>query len=225
MNLYEVIGIIIGDGNILYNLKNRTYRLEITGNAEEDNDYFNKILNTLKTECKNKVRIRIKLEKNGKGLRLHVNDKSFVERLHAKFGLPFGKKTFTISIKKELMNWKFSKHIIRGICESDGCIYFSKSKCSKYPTYPRIEIRTSSKRLAKQLMNILSKKDFRVNYLKCKKTAKIYVSGSEMLNKWIKEIGFNNCKNLSKIQLWKTLGYYIPKTTHIQRLKILKDNI
>ena len=41
MDIYELIGFIIGDGNIYYNKIKRKYRLELVGNAEEDYDYFN----------------------------------------------------------------------------------------------------------------------------------------------------------------------------------------
>jgi len=187
MNIYELIGIIIGDGNIMYNKKHRNYWLEITGNAEEDLDYFMRIKKIIEKKSKNKVRIWIKKEKLGKGLRLRINDKKFVEYLIYKLGPPFGKKTFSIEIPKKFLIWKYSRYIIRGICESDGCIYFSKSRLIEYSTYPRIEIRTSSNKLIKQVILILKKQDFNIQLLKCGKTAKLYVSGPEMLNKWFKK--------------------------------------
>ncbi len=225
MNLYELIGIIIGDGNIIYNPKNRTYRLEITGNVEEDGIYFQKIASFIEKKSINKVHIRIKKEKKGIGLRLHINDKKYVEYLINVLGLPYGPKTFTIKIPNKFLNWRYSKHIIRGICESDGSIYFSKSKFGKYPTYPRIEIRTSSHNLIKQIMRILLQRGYSVNLLECDKTAKIYVSGIKMFYKWNQEIGFTNFKNISKFMLWSRLGYYIPKTNSAERVNILKDNI
>ena len=51
---------------------------------------------------------------------------------------------------------------------------------------------------------------------------KIYLSGEIMLNKWIKEIGFGNINTITKYNLWKKLGYYIPKITLNQRRKLLK---
>jgi len=41
----------------------------------------------------------------------------------------------------------------------------------------------------------------------------------------VQKIGFNHNKNLSKIALWKKLGYYIPRSTHKQRLEILKSKV
>ncbi len=99
---------------------------------------------------------------------------------------------------------------------------------SIYPSYPRIEIRSSSKKLVKQILVILRQRGFNVNLIPVNRTAKVYLSGPTMLNKWSREIGFSNNKNLSKIALWKKLGYYIPRTTHLQRLELLslkKDNI
>jgi len=224
MNIYELIGVIIGDGNIIYNKNNKQYRLEITGNATEDKEYFinlSKIINKISNK---KPTIRERSHKKGKSLDLHINNKIFIEFLIKKIGLPCGRKTFTIKIPEKLINWKYSKHIIRGIFESDGCIFFSKSKVFKYPTYPRLEIRTSSNKLKDQLMEILKERGFKIRLIDKCKTCKIYLSGPRMLNKWVKEIGISNIKNKTKINLWKKLGYYIPKTNLKQRKRILASN-
>ena len=42
-----------------------------------------------------------------------------------------------------------------------------------------------------------------------------------MFNKWSKEIGFSHPKTISKIMLRKKLGYYIPKISYSERLKLL----
>ncbi|MBU3906820.1 MAG: hypothetical protein KKA64_01070 [Nanoarchaeota archaeon] len=39
MDIYELIGFIIGDGNIYYKKEKRKYRLELCGNVDEDYDY------------------------------------------------------------------------------------------------------------------------------------------------------------------------------------------
>ena len=161
----ELIGIIIGDGNILYSKEKKYYRLEIVGNVEDDLEYFQHITKIIESKSKNKVKIRIKKERLGQSLRLHINDKKFVEYLINELNLPYGKKTFTITIPEKFLEWKYAKYIIRGICESDGCIYFSKSKVIKYPSYPRIEIRTSSPKLANQLMELLKKQSFNVQII------------------------------------------------------------
>lgn len=224
MNVYEFIGIIIGDGNILYNKEKRYYRLEITGNAMDDPLYFEKISNFIQKEFGITPKIKIRYFKNGKCIKLYIDNKKFVEHLINNLGLPYGRKTFTIKIPKKYLGWNYSKYIIRGIFETDGCIYFSKSRTTTYlPTYPRLEIRSSSEDLVKQLKEILFSRGFKVQVLKPKKekTYKIYLSGSEMLKKWIKEIGFGNIKNLTKYLYWKRYKYYKPKISLKERFNQL----
>ena len=92
-----------------------------------------------------------------------------------------------------------------------------------YPSYPRIEIRTSSKNLAFQIFKLLKNKNFKIQFMKTKyKDYKVYLSGEVMLNKWVKEIGFSNINTTSKVNLWRKLGYYIPRITLEQRRKLLK---
>ena len=170
--------------------------------CEEDYAYFLKIAAFIQKLTGKQPTIRKKKEYNGQSLRLEINNKKFIESL-LKIGIPSGNKTFSIFIPNKLAKWKYSKHIIRGIFETDGCIYFSKSKKSEYPTYPRIEIKTSSNRLLPQIIGLLKERGFKTYCKKSNKTHSITISGEEMLQKWIKEIGFNNERNISKYNFWK----------------------
>lgn len=225
-DIMELMGVIIGDGSLLYNKNKRVYRLEIAGNATEDPRYFLKLSKAITKISNKKAKIRFRQHKKGKSITLYLDSKEFIEYLKEKFKLPSGKKTFTITIPEKFTPWKYSRHIIRGIFESDGSLYFSKSKTnSKYPTYPRIEIITSSKNLAKQLLKILKEKSFNVQILdpSPNKCIKVYISGELMLKKWLKEIGFSSPKNISKYNLWKQKGYYLPRTTLKERESLLNS--
>lgn len=48
MNLYELYGVILGDGCIIYRPDIRVYSLEIVGNVTEEMDYYEKLKNFLK---------------------------------------------------------------------------------------------------------------------------------------------------------------------------------
>ena len=222
MNLYEFIGIIMGDGYIRYRPDQRVYQIEICGNVEEDYSYFVQISDFIAKLLGKKPSIRIRKEKSGRSLRLEINNKKFIEYL-IRLGLPSGNKTFTISIPEKFLNWKYSRYIIRGLLETDGCIYFSKSKKCNYPTYPRIEIKSSSNKLISQLINILKRKDFKVYCKKSENTYSITLSGEKMLQKWIREIGFSNERNISKYNFWKKKGFYIPRISLKDRLKSCGD--
>jgi DNA-binding transcriptional regulator WhiA len=235
MNLYELIGLIIGDGSILFNYPDKRgflhYRLELTGDVNQDKEYYKKISKQIFKLSKQEPKIITRNIKchgkfNGYGLKLYIYNKKFVEYLVNNLGLDYGNKTYTVKIPKKFTKWRYSKHIIRGIFESDGCLYFSKSTTRIYPYYPRVEIKTMSKNLAYQIYNILKKRDYNVQMLSPKnKCYKVYLSGTKMLNKWIKEIGFSNEYTISRYQLWKKLGYHIPNITFEQRKKLLKTLI
>ena len=53
------------------------------------------------------------------------------------------------------------------------------------------------------------------------KTIGVYLSGDKMLDKWIKEIGFSKLKTVTKRQIYKRKGYYLPKSSLLERLDIL----
>lgn len=223
MDIYEFIGFLIGDGNIYYRIKSRIYRVELVGNVEEDYDYFDQIEKFLSIYTGSKPLKFIRQEKKGKSMRIQFNNKKFVDELIA-LGLPKGKKTFTIAIPELLLKRRFLFSIIRGLFEADGCLYFSHSKKLRYPSYPRIEIKSSSLNLVNQLRIFLESEGFIV-YLKKPTTDKTYalqISGEKMLNLWIQKIGFASLKNFTKYRFWKSKGFYIPRTPLKERLRIVE---
>jgi len=115
-------------------------------------------------------------------------------------------------LKKEIL---FS--IIRGLFEADGCLYFSHSKKLRYPSYPRLEIKSSSVVLVNQIKEFLEKEGFNV-YVKrpvSNKTFALLISGDKMLTLWIKKVGLTSLKNITKYNLWKSKGFIL----HILPLK------
>jgi hypothetical protein len=130
-----------------------------------------------------------------------------------------------MKMKNQLQNfniYEYSKHIIRGLFETDGSVYFSK--VNNIIRYPRIEIKTSSKRLGGQLLAILRENGFTPHKRKCEsdRTLGIYLSGPKELERWGKKIGFGSIKNLSKFLFFIEKGYYIPKSSTKQRLDLMR---
>ncbi len=143
INFYEFLGIMVGDGCLLYYPKYRIYGVEITGNAMEEQDYYQKIAKFLKEEFNLNSKIYVKHQPKGDGLKLIVYNKHFAELL-LKYGI-VPSKTYCIELIQELIEWNKSQHILRGIFETDGSLYFSKSKIKiRNPSYPRLEIKTAT---------------------------------------------------------------------------------
>ncbi len=171
-------------------------------------------------------KIRERKHKKGHSLELFFDNKKFVKFLVKDIKMDYGNKTFRVKIPKRFLDWEYSKHVLRGLFEADGSLYFSKSKSIDKSTYPRIELRTSSKNLASQIFSILAKQEYRVRIMRTKyKDFKVYLSGTKMLEKWVREIGFSNNNTITKYLFWKKFGHYIPKITPSQRKILLKiDN-
>lgn len=221
-NLYELIGLLIGDGYLYYNEIQGVYYLEIVGDAVESKEYFIKVARFLEQRTNRKCLLKIKNESKGRSLRLYFNNKKFLHYLIFDLKLISKNKTFDAEIPTSLIFWKYMKHIIRGLFEADGSLYFSKGKREK-PYYPRIEIKTSSYKIRDQVSISLRKKGFNANIRKCENehTFAIYLSGFEMLKKWNSDIGFGSFKNYSKYLLWKRLNFYIPHISLQDRHNIL----
>src|SRR3989344_1230207 len=104
-DILELIGVIIGDGCILYGYKNKYYRLEITGNATEDTSYFSKLQEIIKNNFNKNAKIIERKHKNGKSLKLIIDNKEFVKILVEKFQITQSPKTFTITIPTRFLKF------------------------------------------------------------------------------------------------------------------------
>ena len=194
--LAELIGIIIGDGNIYYKPEFRKYYFEITGDPNLEVDYFNYISDLVYKILRKRPSIRF-----GRGLMLRLYSKEFVEFLINVIKLPHGRiKGSSVTIPKyvESRNWNTLKLCIRGITDTDGSLFLSKK--SHRNDYPCIEISTISKSLAFQLKKLLESK-YRIGFrLQSKRGLTdryiISVNGDNMVNKWIKDIGFSNKRKI-----------------------------
>jgi DNA-binding HxlR family transcriptional regulator len=224
MNLMELFGVILGDGCLVYKAgkKKKVHFLGIAGNADDEQDYFAEIKRFLENLTSRHVSVRVRYHPQGKSLQLQLSSKSFLEFLMRKFKI-HPPKTFNASIPRKYLGWKHSKHIIRGIFETDGSLFFSRLHRGGPRCYPRLEIKTSSPILAEQIVSILREQGFLARIINPRKdpTYRIYLSGYAMLHKWTREIGFSSQKNTTKVLFWKRFGYYIPKISLVERQRSL----
>ena len=120
--------------------------------------------------------------------------------LKDRFKFPKGKKVYSVKIPEEIMNGKkeLLYATVRGIFDTDGCIYFDKRARYRKP-YPRITLQIANKALFLQLKSILNK-EFKV-YASERSNRKFYIEiyGHEQLQKWMSVIGFSNPRHSDKI--------------------------
>lgn len=191
----ELIGIIIGDGCIRYDVKNPQYFVEITGNINLERTFFNYIANIFSSQLGLKSNIRI----GGRGLRLRVSSKQFLEWLVHTLEMPYNKnKCLNIKIPSVIVaDQELLFYCLRGIVDTDGSLFLSRKGPQK--DYPCIEITTASKPLAMQLREILPA-HLRIGFRNFTKNGfatiyKISINGDEMVDLWVKLIGFSNPRN------------------------------
>lgn len=203
-DLCEFIGAFIGDGctdSYVTKQGKSKYHIQIVGNSVSDKDY---LLIKLSSIAKNVFDIDAKhyFRKYSKALNLNLYSKQLFMLLTKRFGFPIGPKTYTVKIPDKIMNSeeKFVFATIRGIFDTDGCVFLDQRKIYN-KTYPRISLQTVSEPLFLQLKEFLSKYFPLYAHHNIKRHSYcIEVYGHKQVEKWMKLIGFSNSRNLKKVK-------------------------
>ncbi|MAG47779.1 hypothetical protein CL617_04175 [archaeon] len=232
--LAYLIGVHVGDGSMGIYKKGANYYISYTGHIIDEQEYHKEIIKDLFKELFNK-RVKINFDRRIKNssLRTYLNSKAILTFFHKSLRLPMGMKK-DIDIPKIITysNKTIMKYFLRGLADTDFCLTFKKRYKKKH-YYPSISFNNQSKYLTKSVINILKKFNINssVSYnMKSKRNNRINIShqininGKENLSKWMKKIGFNSAKHLTKYQVWKTFGYCPPNTNINERYRILKQN-
>lgn len=194
-DLCEFVGAFIGDG---YVANGKT--IGIAGNTTLDASYFN-YLSNISFQLFN-LKGSITNSKISNGSYLRFNSKNLYTMFTGRFGFPKGSKAHIVKIPDEILfsNEEYLLATIRGIFDTDGCVFFDKRKTYSKP-YPRITLDTVSKNLAEQVVQILE------NYFPVylwndakRNSWHIEIYGHNQLEKWMKLIGFSNERHLNKIK-------------------------
>lgn len=203
-DLLELYGILIGDGCISrFESGGRThYAIRIDGNSITDYQYYKEYLKPL-IERIIERKVSIRSRKIGNCIFIMFEYKEFAISLHNQLGFPYGKKG-EISINERITHRKQLLPVLRGIFDTDGCLYFTKNNSEKR-FYPIIELSTHSTALVNQLESIFKSLGFRVKISHYKDSVKLH--GKENLFKFMHHIGSNHPDKLSKFEHWKRFGY------------------
>ena len=235
--LAEICGLHAGDGYLRNDGKR--IELDISGNVEEKEFYDDHVITLFSRFFKINIKGKHFLPRNTYGF--VIRDKKIVEFIHH-IGFPYGKKTTKVEIPEFILKSKDTEvyaKFIRGLFDADGSFNPDKRYGTnyaefkrKYHYYPRISIGTCSKKLMKQVCDLLIKlgiKSYTQTYFPKKSEEniryKIWVVGKENVKKWMKLIGSKNPTQISKYAIWKKFGFCPPHTTLEQRKQILKNNL
>ncbi len=208
--LAEETGWHIGDGSMNY-YKNHEKMIglyQLRGHIEDDRPHY---IQRIKPLFKNIYGIDVSLREMPStrvfGFQIWSNE---LVEFKQKLGLKIGPKLDIKIPDIFLDDKKLRIAVVRGVFDTDGCIYLEK-KNNKL--YPRIEIFTISNILAQQLLDILTELGFRTtkylaekaNRIKSNKRLgyKISIRGEEMFHRFIKIISPQNPKHLAKYNFFE----------------------
>ncbi|MFQ6130274.1 MAG: LAGLIDADG family homing endonuclease [Candidatus Hadarchaeaceae archaeon] len=205
-SLAELVGAVIGDGNLWRD--SRHYRIDINGHPKLDRDYYDYLRKITRTLFDREPYVRTR--KRTGSIQFRICSKEAFRLLTEKLGLPYGRgKGQKVTIpEKFYSSWSVLMRCVRGIADTDGCFSLTQRVSGRF--YPSIQISTTSANLAIQLKEILIKRGFRVYFRKQTRKKEgwntrycVVLSGAEMAEKWMKEIGFSNPRHIRKYDMWK----------------------
>jgi intein/homing endonuclease len=196
--LAELFGIILGDGHIeerVIGTKIRVYCLNIAGNSKTDSDYIFRYIPSLSKEIfKEEGIIRKKPKVNCAYFSLH--GKKIVEFLKKNGLKPGNKVKNNVGIPQWIKESDiFLKKCIRGLTDTDGCVYYISKKTNRNI---RITFTNHSSRLLADYREGLIKLGFYPS--KIMRGYDVYLSSKQDVDKYLKEIGFSNSKNLKRVK-------------------------
>ena len=205
--LAELLGVLSGDGCISYYPKKNEYWVSITGNSLSDMKYFIHHLAPLLKRIFN-IDSKILKVKNQHTIRIVIRSKGLFYFLKS-IGMNIGPKNNIDIPKIVLAKRELIIAFIRGLFDTDGSLSLKGKR-----RYPVISIKQKSRKIIEQLESILKSFGFPM-YVEydvvthdargfTSKGHRIYIYGRKNLEKWIMLIGFNNHKNLERVE--KVMG-------------------
>jgi intein/homing endonuclease len=234
----ELLGCFIGDGWI----ESRGDALYIAGNPIEDKDHYDEFIAPIFSKYFINVKPRKFPYWRVYGVVTHR--KRIISKA-VNMGFQKGAKSKVAKIPNYIMNSTNSnlwRAVLRGIFDTDGSFYckkaygkYDKNWTKKYHCKSRIQFRLTSKDLIKQIGVLLKRLniDFRTSrreggFICKKKCSPSYILNIwkiNCVNKWFKEIGSNNPRQITRYLIWKKYGFLPAYTNLIQRKEMLSGNL
>jgi hypothetical protein len=202
----EFYGVLLGDGwlsKLNYNRKIISL-IGISGNAKKDREFFLYLKKNISVLFNRKAYLKERPKYNS--IELNFSDKILLQRFNLELGFPIGKK-LNLSINKKIyeLGYESMKKVIRGIFDTDGGIYFDKTPSGN--PYPCIDITMKAPILINQIYKMLIQEGFKLTLNDYRyPVLQIKLKGKKQLNKWMKEIGSSNPRNLNNYARVTQLG-------------------
>lgn len=189
--LAEFAGIMMGDGGMTKS------QLRITFNKETDKDYCDFVENLINKIFN--VPISRSYRKNQNAVDLVISRSELVNFCNEKLGLKIGNK---LKQGIDIPEWakssfEFQKACLRGLVDTDGCIFNEVHKINgKRYSYKRINFTSQSPYLIKSVFNVFKELGFSP-FIR-RKGGSVQLENKEEINYYFKVIGTRNKKHLTR---------------------------
>ena len=187
-NYAELLGILFGDGHL------SEYQVSIMTNSETDFQHIEFIKGLFKELFLVDGTLRYK--KNQKAVELLVSSKAIVCHINDA-GMPIGNK---LDVGLGIPDWikkkkSFQKAFLRGLFDTDGCVYGERCKTkNKEYNYKCIAITSYSENLRNDIVDILKGRGY--NPTNTKKQKSVFLRRQKEVVRFFEDIGSNNHKHL-----------------------------
>lgn len=211
-NLSEIIGIILGDGHLCeYKRSNniRVYSIKIAGNSKTDKEYLIGYIPLLFKRVFNEEGSIYFSKKRNLGY-FNIYGKNYIEFMKSKGLKPGNKKKNNQGIPKWIIeNKNYLRKCIRGLIDTDGSIHY----ISKNNLNLRIDYTSHIHKLLRDVRESFIVLGF--NPSKIIKDRHFFLSSQKDVNKYLKEIGFGNKKNLNRLKILKRCAPVVQRPNSI----------
>lgn len=190
--LAEILGIVFGDGHL------STYQLLITTNSITDLEHANYVKKILEDVFNTNVSLKKKRSQNA--LNIVLSSKTVVSFIHL-LGMPKGNK---LDLGLNIPQWVkenslYSRYFIRGLFDTDGCIYLDRHRV-KTKVYASVgwAITSYSTTLIHDIKNLLV--SFGFNPTNTSKQKSVYLRRKKEIIKYFELIGTSNKKHRDRFE-------------------------
>lgn len=198
-DLAELIGIILGDGNLHEYIKTqkiRTYMLRIAGDSKKDKDYLMTYVAPL-CECLFSIQPKFLYQKQSNELFVILHSKKVIE-FFKKMGLTPGDK---IKNRLNIPGWvlkdeTYLRACLRGLIDTDGSIF---RMSNRDPQLLRINFRNVNSSLLETVYNSFVTLGFKPAFA----NNVVYLSRKQDIVNFLKGIGFSNSKHRLRLKKFK----------------------
>lgn len=190
VDLAEFVGIVMGDGGITQS------QIIITTNSVDDKEYGHYVKKLIEKIFD--INTAIYYRKNEQAMYIVASRKKLVEFCNKKLGLKIGNK---LKQGLDIPGWikgnlEYEKACIRGLVDTDGCIFTECHKIkNKLYNYKRLNFSSQSSQLRNSVFEILEKIGLspKIRNNKC-----VQIEDRENIKKYFQFIGTSNPKHLKR---------------------------